>query len=1418
MIEQDIIFVGSGLPQIDGTYFQLGCDVLQKCINDDVSPDNTFDILLRLVYSSELRSVDCLRRLRTCWRDADTIVNETLTANSFPTDSWTRDVFDHCLRIFKDALFDPIHICKDISRINIDSLVKSVGESITSLIFPKLKQTDIHKPLSVSKKIVRLYLQSLPSSINLRLIYESARSVMTPDENFLIEEGNNLLGALRIVRKELIEALQSYSVGVYSLSTISLFRYIEMNVIPDSWIKYFHPTQASLESWISGLAEKISALEKRISGASQTQLLAQDYFSIRSLIRTLQWRYCLSQSIPFDQSSLSLQFRGDHLSIPQNISHILIKGINVRSSDRIVPISLIIKPRSQHQKELIEHDEQIVEIIRFTNENYDMESENSLTIQISPNHGSYHYLEDSTRLNDVIKFDIDPQYLKKMKLNLPLCALIEIEKETDCAEMKETLKRDSEEYVLQNIEASHHVSIYLSSSIDAENERAYITNVIYPELKKLMFDKHIDLQLVDMRIDSQHSENDLDSIALASCTQISRCHIFIGVYGAKLGGNVSSYIRGSVNAIFNQIVAENITMPEVEIQFALKDQSLAFIGDQRSSFFYLRDPNFARSVPKTFKERYESADQEEIERVRSMKEKLLLNQNCTTYTSHFTRVIGNRLQMGGLEKFGDILKYQLERTIKDVVAQRTAKSLRIETSYCSPPEIIDKIVNAADLLDHHNFPTYKTYSTPSTLFVVQGDKGIGKTALMSHICNRFLEMGCIVLYSFVRSWVGSFSINSMIRRFCLKLMYFLKLPMDDLSSETSKLKEHWIYLIRKAIALGNTVTILIDGVDRMENEHGENASLCVDWMPNPSELGTEAFSNTLWILSTGNEQSFGAFRRANQNAERIIIPVLAESQKREYIKGECNRLGLKIEQKPVDQLIKMKSSDSPLFIHLILKEAQEKKNRGHFGSLDLNNEKSSDIFAKILNRLEKSCGLDLIRMLFSYLSFSRNGLREVEIMGLLKLEPIGWNLLFRSVDSYIKKTATGFIILYVDQFSAEARSRYASKELETSFYHRELACYYIRIFHEEKHSAAEIINPIRIIDIPYHLFHANAMINEISNALCSIDYITSAFKCNVYHELDYYFRKAIIMASKEREHRIRTNLTEYNFFVERNHSYLQSNPRLAFTLALDLPNGLCSNVKAEAQLIFSKAHEIYARRISISEDQLEMAPLGSHVCNIIYVGVRNLTSLGKYCITISSDGTTVLWNIDTYLRDKTLLSSPLGSDTVNCCALGLNDAELIAFGTKSGHLIIYNLANGEKKFHLDYMYSGGQIFFSESNEGVWRIWKKRLAFSAFPHLNQRSSSAIQRDPIKSNHIVAQSNDGLRIAYLNTGLSRGFTVLSTKTMRDVCHFKESNLSELSIGTFSPGKDVIAITMTTGDIMVQSILYRFGKLRPLPASSR
>ncbi|KAI8928647.1 hypothetical protein BC831DRAFT_548196 [Entophlyctis helioformis] len=1440
-------------------------------------------ILLTTVYSPESRATQDMDRLVAIWNEAANAYDRVVAVHGTPLEKMTKDGFMNFFAQAKPFMFSVkamrLHEFGNIT--DVDRLSLQFCSRMATLLGVGIPPNEGTRTDMQVKQKIGQYLKALPKSINIRLIYENMNAASDSHVKcYLLEEANNYL---RLLRRTLEAVMQ--------------------NTVLQVWVRRSHPTSASLDVWVQDIGRRIKFLDNMPVERVEIVFDQRDLGHIETqTLNDISAKYGMAIVLSGIQAD-GARMENNHMMAleagkPDSLPLFLIRpgftdGANPDDDTLLLPASThlfvdaegtskTMRPRSlksrglrvaavQPQPRQADKDKTDAASINATRPStmmamvasttmpspppsrptgrssivspkHQVVHEYSCAVRVSEEHGAVtELLEDGSRPNQVCRMTVQSTLPPELLLHQGVELLVD----TSGRVLPEYLRssyvdlnylhslNSMSDSLDRNVsDASHHFTIYVCSSSDAENERRFLFQHIFPALLKDLAYRHIDLHFVDLKHnrDGELDEEDAYQYLDAACTQIKRSSLFVGIFGSKLGKtlrkrDLPAKVADEHPSLKSLLLERQRSMIEVEIDYALTEDSSRYIHKgQRTSLFYFRDPNFARSVPKSFRSQYEPDDVEEkyhLDQLRQSLSRRFPDRCVTHYPGYFMRVVGREVQMGGLERLGERIRNDLLMGILDIVKQRrrgvaggSLGTLDVE-SFAGRESITMPIIQAVAATDA-TF-VHEQLVTLAHTMLVYGPSGMGKTALLSYLCQEFTRRNIVVLNNFVRSWAGSFEVDSMIRRFCVKLCAQLRMQTRRVPTDSAKLKAYFIALLQEVVYYGSKVVIVIDGIDRMVNSQGKHDSL--SWLPQPSELGNQLCSNVFWIFSAADDQIMAPLQAKYSETVKMPLDVLSDDDKRKIIADRSKILGLRIDPRSVKYLVSQKASDSPLYLKVVMKEAQQNMANGQFVFTDFHLETTWQVFDQVFQRLEKRHGYETMRLLFSFLSFARNGLREMEVIGLLKLNLIQWNLLFESIEEYIIKTSTGYIIVFHEQFTAAVKKRYLKGYGEAEHFHQVLAEYYLSICNPSSARAWSGSNETRAADITYHQLRAKQPVTEIAGTMCSIGYISAVFMSHLAHELPGYFSEA--------------------FFVERYSQNLAVYPKLAYSLALSLPNGFCSYVREEALESFKHYNsEPFLNCLSLAEDQLEMVPLGSHQADIIYCGVMVVGTLGKCCVSVSSDASVLTWNMDTFLFIKTLLFSPIGADAAVQCCFSLNFSELVAFGTRNGHICVYKTDTGMPFVRIENVYAGGMLFFSDDPAGVWQRgplktfeWVQfatqlvfqapanplddqregRSVFSKLPGVSPASSLGADRGTHllpstkggKVGAILARSMDGHKIAFLAIAKRRFVVIMSARTMREICRFAEDSVSESSTGQFSVGKDLIAVILANGDIMVWKI---------------
>eukprot|EP00842_Homolaphlyctis_polyrhiza_P002972 jgi/Hompol1/3676/HPOL_003325-RA len=532
-----------------------------------LSVETLKELLLETVYSLETRSVQNKTRLAAIWDETTRMYDKVILKNGAPLEKMTRETFNNFFTHAKPIMFTPramrVHMYGN--AIDVDSISSQLCKSI-SVLLGVMQPTaqSLRSDMQVKNKIGK-YLNTLPTTVNLRLIYEN----MTADSDnmvrcYLIEEANNFLRLLRRIRANLRLLLTSFSNGYATMSARAILDAIAQNQVLPAWIRRSHPTGAPLDIWIEDVSKRIKFLDKWISLGQPWIINASLPFSLRALLQTLRHSFAEKSGtsvdkveLMFDQINLhhfdkqAIVEISQRYSVATVVSGIYMDGTKI-SGGKIAELDagkpdelpmFLVRPLFsntpiEYQAQLIPTTTKLLaddaEYHRDRDQSTGQQApqpprsippsrrfsrlttltmseqqpartlyEYTCPVYISEEKGSItELLEDGSRLNQVCllktKTEVAPELLEQQGCGM----LVDVAGKR----LPDYLKSDFVDFnylhslssmsdsLDRNIsDASHHFTIYICSSSDAENERDYLFQHVFPSLIRDMAYRHIDL-------------------------------------------------------------------------------------------------------------------------------------------------------------------------------------------------------------------------------------------------------------------------------------------------------------------------------------------------------------------------------------------------------------------------------------------------------------------------------------------------------------------------------------------------------------------------------------------------------------------------------------------------------------------------------------------------------------------------------------------------------------------------------------------------------------------------------------------------------------------------------------------------------------------------------------------------------------
>jgi tetratricopeptide (TPR) repeat protein len=635
----------------------------------------------------------------------------------------------------------------------------------------------------------------------------------------------------------------------------------------------------------------------------------------------------------------------------------------------------------------------------------------------------------------------------------------------------------------ENVQLWRTVRVFISSTFrDMHAERDHLVRVVFPELRERCAARRLHLVDIDLRWGVTEADAEQGKVLDICLDEIDKSRpFFIAILGERYG-YVPPKIPDDALADYPWLKSyggHSLTALEI-VHSVLRDSTMA-----SRNFFYFRDSRVIDAIPGDKRTDYVSENPEAAQRVAMLKDKIRASGRpiLENYLCHWDDVAGH---LAGLEVFG-------ERVLADLWAA-------IDAEHPAREKVIDPVMTERAL--HNQFIEERTFvfvgreAEMNTLdryvidddrrpVVITGDSGCGKSAFLSSWCLRHTKNNPkhLVLPFFIGASSDSTDLERLLLSICSELKYRLALT-SEIPTDKKRVPEIFASLLLEATEKRERIIIILDGLDQLvQGEKGRGLDWILDNLPLNARLITSTLAGEILDL----------LRR--RDIIEMNIGLLSISERLEIIKKMLEIWRRKLDDRHIDDLIKIDATANPLYLKIALEEL---KISGRFEtisafihSLPAN---VPDLFIQILIRLETDYGKTFVSKALSYIYCSRHGLSETELLDLLQLERkeilprLLWARIARDTKAYLVKRID-YISYFHRQFGEAVRTRYSPLQP----YHGVLASYFSNVTLER-----------RVEEFPYQLEKAGQY-DSLAGALTDLDMLDYVFTQKITQEWISYW-------------------------------------------------------------------------------------------------------------------------------------------------------------------------------------------------------------------------------------------------------------------------------------------------------------------------
>uniref|UniRef100_A0A671FNJ2 Telomerase protein component 1 n=1 Tax=Rhinolophus ferrumequinum TaxID=59479 RepID=A0A671FNJ2_RHIFE len=558
-----------------------------------------------------------------------------------------------------------------------------------------------------------------------------------------------------------------------------------------------------------------------------------------------------------------------------------------------------------------------------------------------------------------------------------------------------------------------NVRLFISSTFrDMHGERDLLLRSVLPALQARVAPHRINLHAIDLRWGVTEEETRRNRQLEVCLGEVENSHLFVGILGSRYGYVPPTYnLPDHPHFRWARQYPSGRSVTEMEVmQFLNRGLRLQ---PSAQALIYFRDSSFLSSVPEAWKPDFISESEEAVRRISELKSYLNKHKGitCRRYSCEWGGVAAGQPYVAGLDEFGQLVlqdvwnmiqklyvqpEAQLEQPVsipEDDLVQATFQQLQSPPSPARPRLLQDTV---QQLLLHRG-----------KLSLVTGQPGQGKTAFLASLVSALqapngAKVAPVVFFHFSGARPDQGLALTLLRRLCAYLHSQFQEPSSLPSTYRGlvwELQQRLLPKSAQSLQSGQTLVLIIDGADRLVDQHGQ---LISDWIPKTLPPRVHL------VLSVSSDASLGETLEQSQDARVVALGPLEPSARARLVREELALYGKRLEESPFNNQMRLllvkRGSALPLYLRLVtdhlrlftLYEQLSERLRTLPATMPL-------LLQHILGTLEQEHGPEVLPQALATLQVTRSGLTVDQVHGVLS----AWRLLPRGTKTWEEVVAAG---------------------------------------------------------------------------------------------------------------------------------------------------------------------------------------------------------------------------------------------------------------------------------------------------------------------------------------------------------------------------------------------------------------------------
>ncbi|CAF0783335.1 unnamed protein product, partial [Didymodactylos carnosus] len=899
------------------------------------------------------------------------------------------------------------------------------------------------------------------------------------------------------------------------------------------------------------------------------------------------------------------------------------------------------------------------------------------------------------------------------------------------------------------------VRVFISSTFkDMHAERDLLIRYIFPELRYRAKSLFVNLYEIDLRWGIAESQSK-QSVYLC-LNEVLRSEYFIGLVGERYGYVPSTYDvpKNDKNFAWLKNVPIGSSITDLEIQCgALNDK----VKKQAKAFFYIRDGDYLKDVPKPWNEDFQSETAEAEQKIQQLKQRIVASglETYNGYPCRWGGVANDRPVVTGLDFFAqrviNNLWTSLEKEYKPQYTKLDDDSIEDFAHLQYRQSFADHFVSREKVIQQA-----KQCIARTPLVLVKGHPGSGKSAVIAAIVDALSRDEKLKTTFVYEHYVGvtraSYNSVAMLRRLLCKMVNDCdddiksKFNTDDIHADgyTELCTKFASFLHARSVHYPTQqygpLVLCFDGIEHLNND---TLSHTLNFIP--KDINGEDI--TIFISATDGTDVEKACKQYSSLIHTINVTTLELLERSDIIRSQLDRFGKKLDEQafsPQMRLITGKhDSFKPSYLTLICEELMlmvdyEAKITEKLKTIP---QREKEFIIEIFIRLESLFDEWYVQLAFGLLYSAREDLNEDELRQMINIshslkKEITFPPVIKLVDDSEQTTPAQLadflhnchrllkpqlydgprtVSIATAQIKDIVKSKYVRTNEQQHHFYRIMAYYYWL----EAGPSWTSMNVKAFEHLPYYLYSANEHKFYV-DVLTDLNFLASKSRVGLVQSLidDYEitiqtqiqtsFSKLKTLTTPA----IKTNdirLQQYRTFVQRNSHILAVNPLLIHQQALNELESSHVWLNIKQILLSNNSKENIQAFVRVNkQDNMEQ----------MNFSIEDFTEPIR-CLAISPSGLLLaagsadclvrLYNISTSRLIKSFIGHAAPISSLSFCGndhlcSGSNDGGLSVWDVEKGHRMHVLTPKHDKCVSELCSNIKGTQFASVSFDSVVRIW------------------------------------------------------------------------------------------------------------------